>query len=123
MAELAAFQMVGQRGAIAAMAKSPLVFHGNGTLGTLVGITANVPWVSGEVGKSGTYDDEGMTKGKFAVGAHPNGSWFAMVVPARGNLCDGSIGIAPLSKLARESSLAATPVTDIANFSDMRSDF
>lgn len=98
------FASPAQREAIAAMAKSPLIFRGNGTLGTLVGTTASIPWRSGEVGKSGTYDDEGMTKGKFATGGHSDGSWFVMVVPARGNLGDGKIGITPLSRLARESS-------------------
>ena len=93
-----------RREAIAAMAKSPLVFRDSGALGTLVGTTASIAWRSGEVGKSGTYADEGMTKGKYAAGGHANGSWFVMVVPARGNLGDGKIGITPLSKLARESS-------------------
>ena len=88
----------------AAMAKSPLVFRGSGTLGTPVGTTTSVPWRSGEVGKSGTYYDEGMTKGKYVACGHANGSWCVMVVPARGNLGDGKIGITPLSKLARESS-------------------
>lgn len=86
------------RAFVAAVAHAPLMPGG-----TLAGASGDV--LAGEIAKSGTDDLEGDTRGKYAIGAYQGRVWFAEVIPAQGVLGNGKVGILPLVRNVRNTSL------------------
>ena len=83
-------------------ANAPLTYRS----GTLAGaVDRAIPVQPSEIAKSGTDDNDGNTRGKFAVGARDGASWFAMVVPLRGDIGGGRLSILPLVRAVRTTAM------------------
>lgn len=88
-------------------AQAPLLYSNGRQNGTLQMTVGDLPVGPAEVGKSGTQDNDGLTRGKFAAGARDGRGWFAMVIARRNDLGKGHIGIWQLSRIVRATSFGS----------------
>jgi hypothetical protein len=101
-------------------AQAPFLYNHGKQHGTLQMAIGDLPVAADEVGKSGTQDNDGSTRGKFAAGARGGRGWFTMVVAKRDDLGESSIGIWPLSRRVRSTAFAPGAGTTLAKPTSVR---